>query len=227
VPGQTTREIDLRAAERIASHGAEGLFKGYRQPGTDPFPANLCLSVNEVVVHGIGNDRPLREGDIVGADCGVRLKGWCGDAATTVMVGRVAPRVGRLCEVTRHLLDIAAANMKPGRRWSHIARLMQRYAESSGLSVVRKFVGHGVGVDLHEDPQVPNYVDDQTLKADFELVEGMVLAVEPMCNLGVADTTVDPADGWTVRTADGEPSAHYEHTIAITATGADILTDGR
>lgn len=226
-PGITTRDLDEQAYEVFTAAGARGLFKNYPtyRPG-EGFPSNLCISVNEVVVHGIASDRVIREGDIVGVDCGVQLDGWCGDSATTIMVGAVKPEVRRLCEVTRHCLELAIDNIKPGRLWSQIARLMQNYAERQGMSVVRNYVGHGIGQKMHEEPQVPNYVSRETMRNDIVLKEGVVLAIEPMCNLGTAET-LTLADGWTVVTADRKPSAHYEHTVAVTAHGADVLTDGR
>ncbi len=226
-PGTTTRQIDEEAARLFEAAGARGLFKNYpTYEAGEGFPSNLCISVNDEVVHGIAGERQIEAGDIVGIDCGVQLNGWCGDAATTVMVGRVSPAVKRLCEVTQHVLEVAIQNIRPGRRWSQIARLMQAYAERSGMSVVRNFVGHGIGQTMHEQPQVPNYVNRQLLKHDILLREGLVLAIEPMCNLG-SHAVVTMADGWTVKTADRQPSAHYEHTIAVTADGADILTNGQ
>lgn len=226
-PGVTTRQIDEEAYRVFTAAGARGLFKNYPtyRPG-EGFPSNLCISVNEEVVHGIASDRVIREGDIVGIDCGVQVDGWCGDAATTVMVGQVRPEVRHLCETTQRVLQIAIENVRPGRKWSQIARLMQGYAEQAGLSVVRDFVGHGIGQSMHEDPKVPNYVGRDLLRSDITLSEGMVLAIEPMCNLGVKDV-ITLADNWTVVTADRQPSAHYEHTVAVTADGADVLTDGR
>lgn len=226
-PGITTREIDEAAYELFTSLGATGLFKNYpTYRKGEGFPSNLCISVNEVVVHGIADDRKIEDGDIVGIDCGVKYDGWCGDAATTILVGNVAPEVRKLCEVTEHILRLAIENIRPGRRWSQVARLMQNYAESHGYGVVRDFVGHGIGQQMHEDPKVPNYVSRHLLQNDFELREGLVLAIEPMCNLGTAQVvTLD--DGWTVVTADHKPSCHYEHTVAVTADGADVLTDGR
>lgn len=223
-PGMTTRELDEEAYSVFSAAGATGLFKGY--PGKTPFPSNTCISVNDVVVHGIADDRVIQDGDIVGIDCGVLLDGWCGDSATTILVGNVAPETRRLCEVTQHVLRLAIENMRPGRRWSQVARLMQNYAESCRLSVVRDFVGHGIGSKMHEEPKVPNFVSRDLLKNDILLREGLVLAIEPMCNLGGHEViTLD--DGWTVLTADGKPSAHYEHTVAVTANGAEVLTDGR
>lgn len=226
-PGVTTRQIDEACYRVFTEAGARGLFKNYPTYKPDEgFPGNVCISVNDCVVHGIGGDRVIKDGDIVGIDCGVQLDGWCGDAATTVLVGNVARRTRQLCEATRHVLQLAVENIKPGRRWSQVARLMQGYAESQGFGVVRDFVGHGIGRSMHEDPKVPNFVSRDLLRNDIVLREGLVLAVEPMCTLGRPDTVVLD-DGWTVLTADGEPSAHYEHTIAVTATGADVLTDGR
>lgn len=226
-PGATTGEIDETAGRLIEEAGAEGLFKNYPtyRPG-EGFPANLCISVNEQVVHGIAGERVIEDGDIVGIDCGVKVDGWCGDAATTILVGNVRPEVKKLCEVTEHVLQLAIENIKPGRKWSQIARLMQNYAESHGYSVVREFVGHGIGQQMHEEPKVPNFVSRQLLQNDIELREGLVLAIEPMCNLGGREVvTLD--DNWTVVTVDRQPSAHYEHTVAVTADGAEVLTDGR
>jgi methionyl aminopeptidase len=226
-PGITTKEIDQRAYECFTKAGARGLFKNYpTYREGEGFPSHLCISVNQTVVHGIASDQIIiRDGDIVGIDCGVQLDGWCGDAATTIEVGNVPQRTRELCQVTRHVLDIAVQNIKPGRRWSQVARLMQNYAESHGMSVVRDFVGHGIGSQMHEEPKVPNFVSRELIKNDILLREGVVLAVEPMCNLGTHEV-VTLADGWTVLTADHQPSAHYEHTIAVTKTGAEILTDG-
>lgn len=226
-PGITTRQIDEEAAAIFAREGVRGLFKNYPtyKPG-EGFPANLCISINEEVVHGIASERMIKDGDIVGLDCGVSLNGWCADAAYTVLVGNVPAETRRLCEITQKVLEVAIQNIRPGRRWSQIARLMQATAEDAGLSVVREFVGHGIGQKLHEPPTVPNFVSGDLIKNDILLREGIVLAVEPMCNLGRKET-VTLSDGWTVKTADGKPSAHYEHTIAVTANGSDLLTDGK
>ena len=225
-PGAKTREIDEEAHEIYVARGGRGLFKNYPtyKPG-EGFPSNLCISVNDEVVHGIAGERKIKDGDIVGIDCGVELNGWCSDAATTLMVGKVRPAVRELCQVTRHLLELAIENIKPGCKWSQIARLMQGYAERAGLSVVRNFVGHGIGRQMHEPPQVPNYVNKELLENDIILREGLVLAIEPMCNMG-SHAVKTLADGWTVCTADREPSAHYEHTVAVTGHGAEVLTDG-
>lgn len=226
-PGVTTQEIDDEADRVIRSRGARGLFKNYPtyKPG-EGFPGHLCISVNEVVVHGIANGRVIEDGDIVGVDCGVELDGWCGDAATTIMVGDVEPEVRELCAATQHVLELAIDNIRPGRRWSQIARLMQNYAESKGYGVVRDFVGHGIGQTMHEEPKVPNFVNRDLIKNDIVLREGVVLAIEPMCNLGKKDVRT-LADGWTVVTVDGKASAHYEHTVAVTDKGGEPLTDGR
>jgi methionyl aminopeptidase len=226
-PGITTRQIDQAAQKLIDAEGARGLFKNYPtyRPG-EGFPSNLCISINDCVVHGIADDTIVHDGDIVGIDCGVEYAGWCGDSATTVLVGSVQQEIRGLCDVTLHVLHLAIENIRPGRRWSQIARLMQGYAERAGLSVVRDFVGHGIGREMHEAPKVPNFVGKDLLKNDILLREGMVLAIEPMCNLGGKDVVTE-ADGWTVRTADGKASAHYEHTVAVTADGCDVLTDGR
>lgn len=226
-PGITTREIDEEAYRVFTAAGARGLFKNYpTYRSGEGFPSNLCISVNEVVVHGIADERVIGEGDVVGIDCGVELDGWCGDSAVTVMVGEVEPQTRRLCEVTQHVLDMAIENIRPGRKWSQIARLMQNYAEQAGMSVVKDFVGHGIGQTMHEDPKVPNFDSPELRRYDIDLREGVVLAVEPMCTQGPSDV-VTLSDGWTVQTADGLPSAHYEHTVAVTADGADVLTDGR
>lgn len=227
-PGITTREIDDEAYRVFTAAGARGLFKNYpTYRAGEGFPAHTCISVNEVVVHGIPGDRVIQNGDIVGIDCGVEVDGWCGDSAFTVLVGDVKPEVRRLCEVTEHILKLAIENIRPGRKWSQVARLMQSYAEQAGLGVVRDFVGHGIGQRMHEEPRgVPNFVSRDLLRHDIELREGMTLAIEPMCNLGGYEV-VTLSDGWTVLTADRKPSAHYEHTVAVTASGADVLTDGR
>lgn len=224
-PGVTTREIDEEAYRTFTRLGARGLFKNYpTYKPNEGFPGHTCISVNEEVVHGIASDRVIKDGDIVGVDCGVMVDGWCGDSATTILVGNVKPEVRKLCEITQHVLALAIANIKPGRTWNQIARLMQNYAEAHKYGVVRDFVGHGIGSKMHEDPKVPNFVSKDN--QDFTLRAGVVLAVEPMCNLGTKDV-VTLEDGWTVVTVDRKPSAHYEHTVAVTANGAEILTDGR
>ncbi len=227
-PGMTTLELNAEAERMITEAGAKALFKGVEAPKSRfPFPAALCTSVNDVVVHGIPNDRPLREGEILSVDCGVRLKGYCGDAAVTIPIGHVSERVQRLLDVTEQMLGIAIREMKPGKYWSEISRMMQQFAEGHGFSVVREFVGHGIGQQMHEDPKVPNYWDRKQAKHDFELLPGLVLAVEPMVNMGRPEVEYGDQDGWAVVTKDHRWAAHFEHTIAVTEHGNDVLTDGR
>jgi methionyl aminopeptidase len=183
------------------------------------YPATLCISVNDVIVHGIPDDNPLREGDIVGIDCGVLYKGYYGDAARTFAVGRVPEEAQRLLDVTERALHLAIAQVRPGGRLSDIGHAVQEHAESHGFSVVREFSGHGVGASLHEDPQVPNY--GKPGKGP-KLKPGMVLAIEPMINAGTSDVRMDD-DGWTARTADGSLSAHFEYSVAVTPRGARVL----
>lgn len=224
-PGMTTAELDDVALKMTGEAGAEALFQGVRSPQAKiPFPGAICASVNEQVVHGIpARETVLRAGDILSIDFGVRLGGYCGDSAVTVPIGEVSEDRQRLMEVTREVLDIAIAKMKPGVRWSRIAAVMQKHAESAGFSVVRDFVGHGIGTKMHEDPKVPNFVSDELLAEDIVLAEGMVLAVEPMINAGSSAVRTLP-NGWTVVTRDGKSSAHFEHTIAVTRGGCDVLT---
>ncbi len=227
-PGVTTAMLDLKAAAMIRAAGGTALFLGVRNPQAQfPFPASICASVNDEVVHGIPDDRPLREGDIVKVDCGVRLKGYCGDSARTYAIGRATPPVQRLMSTTREALDIAIREIRPFIRWSQVARLMQKVVEDQGFGVVREFVGHGVGREMHEEPKVPNFYDRSSKNGDFELVPGMTLAVEPMVTLGRPEVDYGDATRWPVVTKDGSLAAHYEHTIAVTAEGADVLTDGR
>ena len=224
-PGVTTAYLDEVALRVTAEAGAEALFQGVRSPqARKPFPGAICASINEQVVHGIPSDRAiLREGDILSIDFGVRLNGYCGDAAVTTPIGRISEENRRLVETTREVLDIAIAGARPGIRWSQIADRMQRHAESAGFSVVRDFVGHGIGVRMHEDPKVPNFVSDELLADDILLAEGMVLAVEPMINAGgYAVRTLK--NGWTVVTKDGRASAHFEHTIVVVKGGCEVLT---
>ncbi len=224
-PGVTTAELDRVALEMTARAGADALFKGVRSPqARQPFPGAICASVNDEVVHGIPSDSTvLQAGDILSVDFGVRLGGYCGDSATTVAVGEISPDKQRLLEVTKGMLDVAIAEVRPGLRWSQVARKMQRYVESAGFSVVRDFVGHGIGTKMHEDPKVPNFVSEELLADDIFLAEGMVLAVEPMVNAGSYRVRT-LANGWTVVTKDGKCSAHFEHTIAIGKGGCEVLT---
>lgn len=225
-PGVATRELDAEAERLCREAGAECLFKGV--PGRDgagPFPGCICSSINEQVVHGIPSDRRIREGDIVSVDFGVRLDGWCADAAYTYVVGQVLANVRRLVDVTRNTLALAMEMCRTGQRWSHVARAMQSYVEGEGFSVVRDFVGHGIGSRMWEDPKVPNFASRELELRDIVLQDGMVLAVEPMVNMGTYKVEYEQ-DGWTVVTQDRLPSAHFEHTLAITAGGVSVLTDG-
>jgi methionyl aminopeptidase len=225
-PGVTTAELNEEAERIIAAAGAVALFKGVTHPQAKfPFPAALCTSVNEEVVHGVPGDRRLHSGDVVSVDCGVKLKSYCGDAARTFPVGEVAPEVRKLLDVTRQALELAVAEIAPHRRWSEIARLMQRHVERAGFAVVRDFVGHGIGQEMHEEPKVANYHDRSQAKHDFEIKPGMVLAVEPMVNAGRAEVEYADATGWPVVTKDRTWSAHFEHTIAVGDDGAVVLTE--
>jgi methionyl aminopeptidase len=227
-PGATTAELNEEAEEMIARAGGVPLFKGVENPQAKyPFPAALCTSVNEVLVHGIPDDRPLAEGNIVSIDCGVRLDGYCGDSATTLPIGKVSQQTQRLMDVTRGALELAMKEMKPGRMWSEVASAMQQYVERHGMAVVRDFVGHGIGREMHEEPKVPNYWEPRQRRFDFRLQPGMVLAVEPMVNLGKKDVDYSGDARWAVVTKDGKYAAHFEHTLAITDEGVDCLTDGR
>jgi methionyl aminopeptidase len=224
-PGMTTASLDGIALRMTAEAGAEALFKGVRSPQARmPFPGAICASINEQVVHGIPSESVvLREGDILSMDFGVRLNGYCGDAAVTVPMGRISEESRRLIDATQAVLQIAIDRARPGVRWSEVAGKMQRYAESAGFSVVRDFVGHGIGTRMHEDPKVPNFVSEELLADDILLAEGMVLAVEPMINAGsYAVRTL--GNGWTVVTRDGRYSAHFEHTIAVLKGGCEVLT---
>jgi len=227
-PGTTTAELNAVAEDVIAAAGGTALFKGVENPQARfPFPAALCTSVNEELVHGIPNDRPLQEGDIVSIDCGVKLAGYCGDSATTLTIGEVALEKRHLVEVTAAALDVAIRGVRPGRRWSEIAREIQAFVEAERFSVVREFVGHGIGRDMHEEPKIPNYWDRRQRQVDFELSPGMVLAIEPMVNLGTHLVEYGGEDRWVVVTRDRKCAAHFEHTVAVTRSGADVLTDGR
>ncbi len=224
-PGITTEEMNVEAERMCRAGGAEPLFKGVPGRGkAGPFPGSICCSLNDEVVHGIPSpQRTIREGDIVSVDFGVKLAGWCGDAAETFICGDVPENVRRLVDVTRQTLAIAVEMVRPGMGWSTIAAAMQSYVEAEGFSVVREFVGHGIGSTMWEEPKVPNFVSPELRAKDILLAEGMVLAIEPMVNLGSADVQV-AGDGWTVVTRDGSPSAHFEHMLAVTPAGVDVLT---
>ena len=219
VPGVTTLHLDKIAETYIRDHGAIPTFLGYKM-GNREFPSSLCISVNECVVHGIPSGYQLKEGDIVSIDCGTFLNGYCGDSAYTFCVGEVKPEVMRLLKTTKEALYVGIANATEGKRIGDISNAIQTYCESNGYSVVRELVGHGIGKKMHEEPEVPNYG-----KKGYgpKLKTGMCLAIEPMVNMG-KKRVVFEKDGWTVRTVDRMPSAHFEHTVAIKQGKADILS---
>jgi len=224
-PGVTTGRLDNIALQITADAGAKALFKGVRSPlARNLFPGAICTSINEQVVHGIPSRRvELKDGDILSIDFGARLGGYCADAAVTIGIGKISADKRRLIEVTKHVLDMAIEKSAPSFRWSRIAAEMQNYAESAGFSIVKEFVGHGIGRKMHEEPRVPNFVSDELLADDIILTENMVLAIEPMVNAGANDVRT-LKDGWTVVTRDGKCSAHFEHTIAIVENGCEVLT---
>jgi len=224
-PGVTTGRLNNVASQITADAGAEALFKGVRSPlSRIPFPACVCTSVNEQVVHGIPSETVvLKDGDILSIDFGARLDGYCADAAVTVAIGKVSENKRKLIDVTKHVLDMAIEKSALAVKWSRIAAEMQNYVESAGFSIVKDFVGHGIGKKMHEEPRVPNFVSDELLTCDIILTEGMVLAVEPMINAGTGNVRTRK-DGWTVVTRDGKCSAHFEHTIAIVKNGCEVLT---
>jgi methionyl aminopeptidase len=227
-PGVPTIEID-RAVERMfAEHEATPLFKGYpcSVAGTAAFPAVTCISIDAEVVHGIPSERILQEGEIVSVDTGCRLNGWCGDSAWTYAVGEISPEKQKLMSVGQEVLATAIREMAVHEKWSDVAASMAAVANEAGFGVVEDFVGHGIGREMHEDPQVPNYVNEEVLKKDFRIETGLVLAIEPMVNAGGKQVHVLGSDSWTVETDDGQPSVHFEHTVAMTADGPEILTAG-
>src|SRR5450432_3141001 len=214
-PGVTTRQVDEFAAAQIKAHGAKSAFLGYRK-----YPCHTCISVNDESVHGLANERELRFGDIVSVDVGVRYNGFIGDNARTVAVGGCGVLAQRLMDVTEQSLYLGIAQAKPGNRVTDISRVIQDCVEGNGFSVVREFVGHGVGRTMHEEPQVPNFVDR---KMNDKLRAGMTIAIEPMVNAGRPEVKI-LKDGWTVVTQDGSLSAHFEHTVLITDGEPEILT---
>jgi len=226
-PGVTTGHLNDIAREELGKVGAIGTSKNYPSyKEGEGFPAETCISVNEEVVHGIPNSRQLREGDIVTLDVALRHEGYCADTATTVPVGKISGQAQRLLDNTRQTLDLSLRLIKPGKKWSEIALLMQKYVEDAGFNVVREFVGHGVGRSMHEDPKVANFVTGEQLRHDFKLRPGMTFAIEPMVVAGRRDVRVLD-DGWTMVTEDNKLACHFEHTIAVTENGVDVLTDGR
>ncbi len=214
-PGLTTRQVDEFGAAQIKAHGAKSAFLGYRK-----YPCHTCLSVNDEIVHGLASERELRFGDIISVDVGVLHKGFIGDNARTMAVGGCGLPAQRLMEVTETSLYKGIAAACAGNRVTDISRAIQEHVESHGYSLVREFVGHGVGRSMHEEPQVPNFVDH---KSNHKLVPGMTIAIEPMVNAGRADIKI-LKDGWTVVTQDGSLSAHFEHTVLVTAGQPEILT---
>ena len=214
-PGMTTKDLDTVAAKELKRQGAKPAFLGYMG-----FPATICTSVNEEIVHGIPGDRVLKEGDLIKLDVGAIVDGLYGDSAVTLPVGQVSEEALKLIEATKGSLDAAIAVVKTGNRLGDIGAAVQEYAESRGYGVVREYVGHGIGRKLHEDPQIPNY---GVAGRGALLHTGMVIAIEPMVNIGTWRTQA-LEDGWTVVTADGQLSAHFEHTMAISEDGAEVLT---
>ena len=214
-PGVTTGELDRMAEAFIRDHGGRPAFKGSRG-----FPASICPAINDEVVHGIPGSRRLEEGDIVGIDVGVEKDGFYGDAAVTVPVGEVSDEARRLLEVSRESLARGIAQARAGNRVGDISHAIQSYVEEHGYSVVRALVGHGIGREMHEEPQVPNYGPPER---GPRLMAGQVLAIEPMVNLGGPEVVTQP-DGWTVKTRDGSLSAHFEHTVAVGSQGPEILS---
>lgn len=219
-PGVTTRMLDTLAEQFIRDHGAVPTFKGFPNPYGSPFPASLCTSVNGVVVHGIPNDEPLKEGDIVSVDCGALLEGFNGDSCYTFCVGEVSEEIKHLLRVTKESLYKAIDQAIVGRRIGDISYAVQSHCEQYGYGVVKEFVGHGIGREMHEDPQVPNYGRQGTGK---QLKNGLCIAIEPMITFGSPEIQL-MEDRWSVITRDGKPAAHFEHTIAIHRGKAEILS---
>ena len=218
--GTTLRELDAIAEDYIRTHGAEPAFKGY-QVGDNAFPNTLCTSVNDAVVHGIPSDYALQDGDLLSIDCGAKLNGYYGDWGYTFAVGTIADEDAALCRATYQALLKGIEQAVTGRRVGDISHAVQAHCESHGFSVVRDLVGHGIGQSLHEDPQVPNFGEPGQGR---RLKPGLSICIEPMINRGTARVTTD-ADGWTVRAADGLPSAHYEHMVVVRDGKAEVLSD--
>ena len=219
-PGVTTKELDRVAEEFIRGHGAIPTFKGFPNPFGPPFPGSICTSVNEQVVHGIPGDTVLKDGDIISVDCGTLMNGYCGDSAYTFCVGEVAPEIIELLKVTKEALYKGIEMAVHGKRLGDIGYAVQQHCESHSYGVVREFVGHGIGKNMHEDPQVPNYGRRGT---GALLKKGMCIAIEPMITLGDKKIGME-ADRWTVRTMDRKCAAHFEHTVAVGLDKADILS---
>lgn len=219
-PGVTTKQLDKVAEEFIRDNGAIPTFKGFPNPNGGPFPASICTSVNEQVVHGVPGDVVLKDGDIVSIDCGTFKNGFCGDSAYTFCVGEVSEEIRNLLKVTKEALYIGIENAVHGKRLGDIGFAIQQHCESNTYGVVREFVGHGIGRDMHEDPQVPNY---GKRGSGTMLKKGLCIAIEPMITLGDRQVVLEQ-DGWSVRTRDHKPAAHFEHTVAVGSGNADILS---
>lgn len=219
-PGVTTNQLDKVAEEFIRDHGAIPTFKGFPNPYGGDFPASICASVNDVVVHGIPNDKPLQDGDIVSIDCGTKLNGYCGDSCYTFLVGNVSDEVKKLCRTTKEALYKGIEQAVVGKRLGDISSAVESHCVCNGYGVVREFVGHGIGRDMHEDPQVPNY---GKRGSGILLKNGLCIAIEPMITMGDRQIMMD-RDRWTIRTRDGKPAAHYEHSLAVRSGKADILS---
>lgn len=219
-PGVTTKQLDKVAEEFIRDHGAIPTFKGFPNPYGGPFPASICASVNDVVVHGIPNDIPLKDGDIVSVDCGTKLNGFCGDSCYTFLVGEVSAEVKQLCKTTKEALYKGIEQAVTGRRLGDISYAIESLCTEHSYGVVKEFVGHGVGKEMHEDPQVPNYGRRGTGPL---LKKGLCIAIEPMITLGSRQIYME-SDKWTIKTRDGKAAAHYEHSLAVRPGKADILS---
>jgi methionyl aminopeptidase len=226
-PGGTSAQVADVVDEFFKKHNAVPLFLNYpnSQKGKRPFPAVACISFNEEIVHGIPSQRILKEGDVLSIDLGCKVNGWCGDAAVTHAVGEVSPDIKRLLDVTKGVLHLAIRRMGERNWWSEVAAEMQSYVAKAGFSTVEDMVGHGVGREMHEDPQVPHYLSSQvkTRRGNFPLKPGLVIAVEPMVNMGTKKVKL-LGDDWTLITKDRKPSAHFEHTVALTKGGVRVLT---
>jgi len=223
-PGIRTADLDAEALRIMQERGGRALFYGQPHPrGGRTYPGNICVSVNEELVHGIPGDRRIADGDVVSVDVGVEKDGWCGDAARTFIVGEVGPKVRRLVETTAEALATARREARAGVLWSAVAGQMEAVVTEAGFSVVREYVGHGIGRTMWEEPRVPNYVGRSMMRDDFLLVENMTFAVEPMVNLGRRNVR-ETDDGWTVVTVDGRPCAHFEDTMVVRRDGCEPLT---
>lgn len=219
-PGVTTLELDKVAEEFIRDHGAIPTFKGFPNPYGGPFPASICASVNDVVVHGIPTNVPLKDGDIVSIDCGTKLNGFCGDSCYTFLVGEVSDEVKALCKTTKEALYLGIEQAVVGHRLGDISYAIENHCISNSYGVVKEFVGHGIGREMHEDPQVPNFGKRGSGPL---LKNGLCIAIEPMITLGSRQIYME-ADRWTIKTRDGRAAAHYEHSIAVRQGKADILS---